>query len=137
MAGDGPLQAALDEAVAKHPNIHPLGRLTREATVEMLGSVRFLLIPSLGMENNPMIILEAFARGTPVIGSTRGGIPELLEGDKGFLFDPGSEESTFSVFKKGMELDEAAWSDMSRRCSACATDNSEEHYIRKLAELLS
>jgi glycosyltransferase involved in cell wall biosynthesis len=137
VAGDGPLQAALDEAVAKHPNIHPLGRLTREATVEMLGSVKFLLIPSLGMENNPMIILEAFARGTPVIGTDRGGIPELLEGDKGFLFDPGSAESTFSVFKKAMDLDDAAWSVMSRRCSDWATENSEEHYIQKLAELLS
>lgn len=137
VAGDGPLQATLDEAVAKHPNIVPLGRLKREETVEMLGSLKFLLIPSLGMENNPMIILEAFARGTPVIGSSRGGIPELLEGGKGFLFDPSSEESTVSVFRKAMEADERTWSEMSGRCLSWATDNSEEHYIRRLAELLS
>ncbi|HQF56049.1 MAG TPA: glycosyltransferase, partial [Fibrobacteria bacterium] len=130
-------QAALDEAAATQPNIRALGRLKREETVEMLGSLRYLLIPSLGMENNPMIVLEAFARGTPVIGSSRGGIPELLEGGKGFLFDPSSEESTVSVFRKAMESDDRTWNDMSGRCLAWATDNSEEHYIRRLAALLS
>jgi len=137
VAGDGPLQSHLDEAAARLPNIKPLGRLTRAEVVEWMGKVRYLIIPSLGMENNPMIILEAFARGTPVIGSDRGGIPELVEGGKGFLFDPSSLDATVSVFRKAMETDAAAWNTMSERCTAWACDNSEEHYIQKLATLLA
>jgi glycosyltransferase involved in cell wall biosynthesis len=37
-----------------------------------------------------MSVLEAFACGTPVLGSRIGGIPELVkEGETGALFEPG------------------------------------------------
>ena len=35
-----------------------------------------------------LVGLEALATGTPVIGSRVGGIPEYINNDNGFLFDP-------------------------------------------------
>jgi len=38
-----------------------------------------VLMPSLFMENCPLVCLEAFACGTPVIGTSIGGLPELIK----------------------------------------------------------
>jgi len=45
---------------------------------------RIALMPSLWWENQPMVAIESMINGIPVIGSDRGGIPEVL-GDCGFL----------------------------------------------------
>jgi glycosyltransferase involved in cell wall biosynthesis len=48
-------------------------------------------MPSLWYENQPMVILEAFAAGVPVIGSCIGGIPELVVNrQRGLLVEAGS-----------------------------------------------
>jgi glycosyltransferase involved in cell wall biosynthesis len=48
-----------------------------------------LVIPSLLRESFGRVIIEAYAYGVPVIGSNRGGVPELIEeGRTGFLFNP-------------------------------------------------
>jgi glycosyltransferase involved in cell wall biosynthesis len=60
--------------------------------------VALLLVPSLIEEAFPRVILEAAARGIPVIGSRVGGIPEAL-GDSGVLID---------VAPKGANSDEVA-----------------------------
>lgn len=49
-----------------------------------------LILPSLHGEGMPMVILEAMAAGTPVIGSQVEGIPEVIRnGVEGVLFKPG------------------------------------------------
>ncbi len=45
---------------------------------------RIALIPSLCPENQPLVAVESMINGIPVIGSDRGGIPEVL-GDCGFV----------------------------------------------------
>jgi glycosyltransferase involved in cell wall biosynthesis len=38
-----------------------------------------VVVPSRWYENQPMVVLEALARGAPVVGSALGGMPELIE----------------------------------------------------------
>ena len=45
---------------------------------------RIALLPSLCPENQPLVAVESMINGIPVIGSDRGGIPEVL-GDCGFV----------------------------------------------------
>ncbi|HVG32896.1 MAG TPA: glycosyltransferase [Pyrinomonadaceae bacterium] len=48
------------------------------------------VVPSLWLETGPLVVLEAFAAGVPVIGSRLGGIAELVsDGVDGLLFTPG------------------------------------------------
>lgn len=48
-----------------------------------------LVAPSVLRESFGRTVIEAYAHGVPVIGSDRGGIPELIEeGSTGLLFDP-------------------------------------------------
>jgi glycosyltransferase involved in cell wall biosynthesis len=60
--------------------------------VSKLRKYDFLVVPSQWIETGPMVALEAFAAGVPVIGWNIGGIAEIVR-DKidGFLIEPGSD----------------------------------------------
>jgi glycosyltransferase involved in cell wall biosynthesis len=63
-----------------------LGYVAAETFFEEIDA---LVVPSVWHEPSPRVISEAYAYGVPVIGSRRGGIPELVEeGRTGLLFDP-------------------------------------------------
>jgi glycosyltransferase involved in cell wall biosynthesis len=63
-----------------------------------------MVLPSLWEEPSPMTIGESFAYARPVVGSRRGGIPELLNDDcTGWLFEPG--EGNLSALLKELVAD--------------------------------
>lgn len=65
-----------------------------------------LIVPSTFNEAFGRVIIEAYSFGVPVIGSNRGGIPELIKkNETGFLFDPDIKDSLLSTIKKN-SLDE-------------------------------
>jgi glycosyltransferase involved in cell wall biosynthesis len=56
-----------------------------------LSQYDLLAVPSQLLETGPLVVLEAFAAGIPVIGSRLGGIAELIEdGVNGVLVEPSS-----------------------------------------------
>jgi glycosyltransferase involved in cell wall biosynthesis len=79
------LAASGDSRVAFHPPI-PGGRV-----VPVLCTYDALAVPSQWLETGPMVVLEAFAAGIPVIGSRLGGIEELVQhGVNGLLVEAAS-----------------------------------------------
>ena len=57
----------------------------------VVGEAHALIMPSVWNETFGRTTVEAFAKGTPVIGSRIGGTAELIhEGRTGWLFEPGS-----------------------------------------------
>jgi glycosyltransferase involved in cell wall biosynthesis len=55
---------------------------------ELFAQIDVLVVPSVWNDPLPTVIFEAYAHGIPVIGSSRGGIPEQVEdGTTGFIFD--------------------------------------------------
>jgi glycosyltransferase involved in cell wall biosynthesis len=91
VAGDGPL---LSEMMARAPaNVEFLGRLGPDDLREFYGKSQFVVVPSVWFEQFPIVVLEAMARGLPVIASRIGGLPEIVEeGITGSLFEPGNPE---------------------------------------------
>jgi len=89
VAGDGPL---LSEMKARSPrNVEFLGRLGSDELDEFYGRSRLVVVPSVCFEQFPLAILEAMARGLPVIASRIGGLPEIFdECVTGSLFEPGN-----------------------------------------------
>ncbi len=60
-----------------------------------------LVVPSLWLENAPMVIQEAFAAGCPVVASDLGGMRELVkDGVNGRLFSPGDSRALAAVMEE-------------------------------------
>ena len=75
------------------PRISFLGPIAPREVVPRLQQYDFLAIPSQWLETGPLVALEAFAAGIPVIGWKLGGISEIVQHEvNGLLIDPGSVE---------------------------------------------
>ncbi len=69
--------------------------------VRTLRQYHALVVPSQVLETGPLVVLEAFAAGIPVIGSNLGGIAELVTpGVDGLLVDPASVSAWQGVFQQ-------------------------------------
>jgi glycosyltransferase involved in cell wall biosynthesis len=93
--GGGPLRTHLENKIAEEKivNAKLCGYMKQEDVFEELKKSLFVVLPSICYENNPGIILEAFSRGIPAIGSRSGGIPELvIHGETGLTFSPGNAD---------------------------------------------
>lgn len=66
------------------------GGYHNDDVARILSDIDILIVPSVWLENSPLVIREAFLSKTPVIVSRIGGIPELVDdGVNGLLFNPG------------------------------------------------
>lgn len=74
------------KGISKDARINFLGRVSPQ---EFFPEVDFVVVPSICNDNFPSVVFEALAFGKPVLGSKRGGIPEMIRpGENGLLFDP-------------------------------------------------
>ena len=96
VAGSGPQAALLDMA----PGVTKLGRLSsKDVHLEMRASVA-VVVPSIWYETFGMVVIEAFANGTPAIVSRIGALAEIVtEGKTGLLFEPGNAVDLASKMK--------------------------------------
>ena len=91
IAGEGPqmqsLQAIAERLAGGLVTFH--GRIPLPEVRELLRSGSVAALPARWYENQPLSILDAFACGVPVVGTSLGGIPELIE-DRvdGYLVPP-------------------------------------------------
>jgi len=91
IVGDGPDYQPLQQVVRDRglTNVEFLGPKWGNELFPILDSARAVVVPSIWHENFPYVINQAFSIGKPVIGSDRGGIPELVDnGVRGLIFDP-------------------------------------------------
>jgi len=89
VVGDGPLE---DEVRQVFQNNY-LGFRPKQHVVELMQKALYLVAPSVCYENFPLVVVEAFASGTPVIASRHGSFAELVkDGVTGLLFTPGDAD---------------------------------------------
>ncbi|MCK5558859.1 MAG: glycosyltransferase, partial [Candidatus Hydrogenedentes bacterium] len=90
IVGDGPLAPPVRQQEQRNPAVQWLGRLPSETVLDLMGRAEFLVFPSLWYEGLPRTIIEAFAKGTPVIASDLGAMAEIIrDRQTGLLHRPG------------------------------------------------
>lgn len=67
VAGTGPLEAQIAAAAETRPNVRFMGRLEHPDMLKAMRSARAVAMPSVWPEPLPLVALEAFAQGTPVV----------------------------------------------------------------------
>ncbi len=90
IAGNGEDETEIQKIVRekKLTNIKLLGFLPPEQLGKEMAESSFIVFPNTIYHNCPMVILEAFALGKPVVASNLGSIPELVEKNvTGLLFE--------------------------------------------------
>ncbi len=90
LVGDGPLRAEVSAFAAGIPSCRLLGPMSGDQTLELIGAAAALIVPSECYEGFPRVIVEALAKGTPIVASEIGGLGELVTtGHTGIMFRPG------------------------------------------------
>lgn len=84
----------LQRWVKSDARIRLLPPVAASETVRVLRHYDLLAVPSLWQETGPLVVLEAFAAGIPVLGSKLGGIAELVQdGVNGWLAPAGDSNA--------------------------------------------
>ena len=77
-----------------------MNAFAREHTSEVYQQIDVLVVPSLWLENSPLVIHEAYMAGVPVVGSRIGGIGEQANrGTSGHLYEPTSSRQLSAVLQ--------------------------------------
>ncbi len=115
VAGDGPLFYDLQQKEAvKIGKASMLGYQSKEEVQSLMAASAFIVIPSVCYEGFPMVILEAFASGKPVLCSRLGGLDELvLEDVTGKKFNPGNAADLANIVNESI-LDKKLLQQMGR-----------------------
>ena len=142
VVGDGPdaaefreLAVSLDSA----PRIEFAGYQTGDALQTYVERASLAIASSRWRENMPYSIVEAFAAGTPVVGTRIGGIPELVtDGVTGFACEPGDVATMADAMVRGAEafLDAPVYVRMQESCRAYVRENcSRDKFMDQLVKL--
>jgi glycosyltransferase involved in cell wall biosynthesis len=117
VVGDGALREELAREAARNgAAVEFLGFRPRDEVMALVGAARFQLIPSECYENFPVVLLEAYACGTPVVASRIGSLAELVvPGETGVTFAPGNAQELAAAVN-ALREDRQALERMRRGC---------------------
>jgi glycosyltransferase involved in cell wall biosynthesis len=87
IVGDGPLRSEVEDFAKSHAQICYLGKALPQEVLRHMGAAAAVVVPSTCNETFGRTVVEAFAKGTPAIASSRGALPELVrDGETGLLY---------------------------------------------------
>ncbi len=97
-------EAVVEPLVRRYPFVEYVGEVTEREKSEFLGKAAGLLFPITWREPFGLVMIEAMACGTPVIGFRKGAVPEVIEdGVSGFVVDTAAE--ALAVLPRLLQLD--------------------------------
>ena len=129
-AGSGALENEINEA----PHLTNVGFKSGDELHELISGALCTVFPGICYENCPFSVMESISLGTPVIASSIGGVPELIDdGVTGILVEPGNPEKLSQAVKSLLGDREKA-TEMSKACLKKHFDSVEE-YAQKLLKI--
>jgi glycosyltransferase involved in cell wall biosynthesis len=136
IAGDGPEKARLCSLIEQRglaERVHMLGY--RRDSRDLISSLDVALLPSRS-EGSPLVLLEFMTVGAPIVASSVGGIPEVIEdGAQGLLGPPRDPGSLATLIARVLDDRELA-----KRLGAAAQERQRSEFdidvvVRQLEQL--
>lgn len=135
--GDGELRAQVENAIANQGlggSVKITGWADGESVRHMLDGCSAFLLPSFA-EGLPVVIMEAMARGRPVLSTYVAGIPELVQpGQNGWLVAAGSAEELAKAVREVVTTPFEVLAEMGRNGRARV---AEQHDIRQIGRRIA
>lgn len=92
--GDGQESASLRAKYGAHDWCHFTGYISQAEISNYMVNSDAMFIPSIWAENSPGVVVHALSLGLPVMGSRKGGIPELIkDGMTGKVVEAGNADA--------------------------------------------
>jgi glycosyltransferase involved in cell wall biosynthesis len=85
--GEGPERPRVEAAAG----VVYLGSLQRAEVGQAMAGCAAVVVPSVASEALPLVVLEAFSYGRPVVATRTGGLPSIVDASCGWLSEPDSE----------------------------------------------
>ncbi len=118
--------------------INYLDYLPNQEVLLKVNEAYCLVVPSIWIENYPTTVLEAQVQKTLVIGSDRGGIPEILQNNRGYIFDIKNPVDISQTLEKVMNLSKKEYKQIVNNAYMyVSTNNSYDEYARRIKETLN
>jgi glycosyltransferase involved in cell wall biosynthesis len=115
-------------------SFHLLGH--RTDVPNLLASYSVLVLPSTGHEGIPQIILQSHAMACPVVGTTAGGIPEVVADEQSGLLVPTKNPQALAAAINRLLENKAYRNELAARGQAMVkSSHSEEHMCQQLETL--
>lgn len=88
LVGEGPERTLVEAAEAAGTGVRLLGQRTGEEAASTIASAAALVVPSMSPEGLPLVVLESFAHGRPVLATDGGGLSAAVDSSVGWLAAP-------------------------------------------------
>jgi glycosyltransferase involved in cell wall biosynthesis len=125
VVGDGEYGDELKRLAGDAPTIRFLGRLPPEEISALYAGAAAVILPSVCYEVFPLVALEAFRAGAPIVARNLGPFPEIIEQSRaGVLFDEPAEAIAAVA---GFAADKARRADYGARAKAAFAANWSEN----------
>ena len=137
LAGDGEMREVIENRIKEldlEKQVKITGWIDGNEVRQQIINSRAMVLPSFA-EGLPVVIMEAFALGRPVVSTYIAGIPELVENEiNGFLVPAGSVGHLATALKKVLSTDLAILQKMGQEgMRRVAMDHSARDEAKKLA----
>ncbi len=137
LVGDGPLRDELEaqaEGLGVRDEVTFLGKLPNEDLPDWMNAADVFVLPSRN-EGFGLVLLEAMACGTPVVGTAVGGIPEIIaDGSLGALVEPDDPEALAEGMRTVLQRGRGAYEEA---CRARATQNDVATMAGRFLQLIA
>jgi glycosyltransferase involved in cell wall biosynthesis len=87
-----------------------IGRRPNAEIRQVLRQARYLAVPSRCEENAPLAAIEALSEGRPLLVTRAGGLPELVDEERGIACDPGDINGMAESIGRLMNDDSSCYS---------------------------
>jgi glycosyltransferase involved in cell wall biosynthesis len=124
LVGEGPEEGPLREQMARlglADRVEFVGFQSQAVVSEWMRQARVFVLPSLE-EGQGVVLLEALASGTPVVGSDVDGIREVVAPGVGYRVPPADPQALAQALAQILGAGDAAWHEMSRQARQRAVE---------------
>lgn len=117
--GSGEFETELKKYILDHnlKNIIYIGNKTGKDLEQVIANAKCTIVSSEWDEPLPRTIIESYSKGIPVIGTNKGGIPEMIHENKtGYIYQSGCYNELINTIIKFEEIPSTQYAQMCENC---------------------